>query len=157
MSTLRKINRKDLEPFSPLCVSLKRDMIFPPIVPANCPAVTPPTARQIDIARWIPSTQRAIFRSTISDQAVHKCMTHLRILHCTIQSIAPILGSEIKSGWNKIARHRRMKKMVSMKQSFQNWRRYRSTCSELSRMSDRELSDIGIARSDIPFVARRAV
>ncbi|MDF1779526.1 MAG: DUF1127 domain-containing protein [Rhizobiaceae bacterium] len=47
--------------------------------------------------------------------------------------------------------------MVSMKQSFQNWRRYRSTCSELGRMSDRELSDIGIARGDIPFVARRAV
>ena len=32
----------------------------------------------------------------------------------------------------------------------------RQTINELSRMSDRELSDIGISRSDIHDVARRA-
>ncbi|WP_333781702.1 DUF1127 domain-containing protein [Hoeflea prorocentri] len=45
--------------------------------------------------------------------------------------------------------------MVSFKQSFANWRAYRNTCNELYKMSDRELNDIGIARGDIPFVARR--
>ncbi len=45
---------------------------------------------------------------------------------------------------------------MSLKQSFNNWRQYRNTCNELYRMSDRELSDIGLARADIPFVARRA-
>ncbi|MCP4317536.1 MAG: DUF1127 domain-containing protein [Hyphomicrobiales bacterium] len=45
--------------------------------------------------------------------------------------------------------------MVSFGKSFSNWRKYRNTCNELYRMSDRELNDIGIARGDIPFVARR--
>ncbi len=47
--------------------------------------------------------------------------------------------------------------MPTLKQSYQNWRSYRKTCNELHQMSDRELNDIGIARGDIPFVARRAV
>lgn len=41
--------------------------------------------------------------------------------------------------------------------SYASWRRYRETCLELSKLSERELSDIGMARGDIPFVARRAV
>jgi len=34
------------------------------------------------------------------------------------------------------------------------WRRYRDSVRELSRLSDRELSDIGLMRGDIEFVAR---
>ena len=45
--------------------------------------------------------------------------------------------------------------MVSLKQSFRNWRRYRNTCNELYQVSDHELNDIGIGRGEIPFVARR--
>lgn len=41
--------------------------------------------------------------------------------------------------------------------SYASWRKYRETCSELSKLSERELSDIGMVRSDIPFVARRAL
>ena len=41
--------------------------------------------------------------------------------------------------------------------SYSNWRRYRETCNELNRLSQRELSDLGIARTDIPSVARQAV
>ena len=37
-----------------------------------------------------------------------------------------------------------------------NWRRERSAISQLSRLSDRELSDLGIARRDIQAVARYA-
>ncbi|GKX34036.1 MAG: hypothetical protein MnENMB40S_16540 [Rhizobiaceae bacterium MnEN-MB40S] len=46
---------------------------------------------------------------------------------------------------------------MTFKQSFRNWRQYRNTCNELYRMTDRELGDIGISRSEIPFVARQAV
>jgi len=46
--------------------------------------------------------------------------------------------------------------MTSMRQSFKNWRKFRNTYNELNRMSDRELSDIGMTRGDIPFVARQA-
>lgn len=33
------------------------------------------------------------------------------------------------------------------------WKRYNRSLSELSRLGDRELADIGISRSDIPRVA----
>jgi uncharacterized protein YjiS (DUF1127 family) len=35
----------------------------------------------------------------------------------------------------------------------QAWKRYNRSLSELSRLGDRELADIGISRSDIPRVA----
>lgn len=37
-----------------------------------------------------------------------------------------------------------------------NWRREREAVRELSRLSDRELADLGIARSDIRAVAEGA-
>jgi uncharacterized protein YjiS (DUF1127 family) len=37
------------------------------------------------------------------------------------------------------------------------WRRYREAVRELSRMSDRELSDIGIRRGDIEFIVRQNI
>jgi uncharacterized protein YjiS (DUF1127 family) len=37
------------------------------------------------------------------------------------------------------------------------WRRYRDAVRELSQLSDRELSDIGISRADIQSIARQAV
>ena len=42
--------------------------------------------------------------------------------------------------------------LVRMIQSFRNYHR---TVSELSQLSDRELADIGLDRSDIPRVASR--
>jgi uncharacterized protein YjiS (DUF1127 family) len=39
---------------------------------------------------------------------------------------------------------------------FKEWRSYRRTVSELSALSNRELADLGISRSDIMFVARKA-
>jgi uncharacterized protein YjiS (DUF1127 family) len=46
-------------------------------------------------------------------------------------------------------------KMISEKVNAR--RRYREAVSELSKLSDHELSDIGISRSDIEYVARRPV
>jgi uncharacterized protein YjiS (DUF1127 family) len=36
---------------------------------------------------------------------------------------------------------------------FQSWKRYGLAVQELSQLSDRELADIGITRSDIPRIA----
>ena len=47
-------------------------------------------------------------------------------------------------------------KHMNLARSFNNWRKYRQTVSELGRMSDRELRDLGIGRSDIPYIARKA-
>ncbi|PSC05476.1 hypothetical protein SLNSH_07750 [Alsobacter soli] len=36
-----------------------------------------------------------------------------------------------------------------------NWARYRTTVRELSQLTDRDLSDLGIARGDIRFIAKK--
>ena len=46
---------------------------------------------------------------------------------------------------------------MNLIRNYRNWRRYRNTVSELSRLSNRELNDLGIGRSDIRRVARTAV
>jgi len=45
---------------------------------------------------------------------------------------------------------------MNFSRSFNNWRKYRQTVSELGRMTNRELHDLGIDRSDIHRVAREA-
>ena len=39
---------------------------------------------------------------------------------------------------------------------FRAWRRYNQSLAELSRLGERELSDIGISRSDIQRIAWKA-
>ncbi|MCO6186137.1 DUF1127 domain-containing protein [Rhizobium sp. L1K21] len=46
---------------------------------------------------------------------------------------------------------------MNISRSYNNWRKYRQTVYELNLMSNRELADLGIARSDIRSVARQAV
>jgi len=41
--------------------------------------------------------------------------------------------------------------------SIRNWNRARHTRNELFSLSTHELNDLGIARGDIPFIAKRAV
>jgi uncharacterized protein YjiS (DUF1127 family) len=51
-------------------------------------------------------------------------------------------------------------KMISLKmisEKLNARRRYREAVSELSKLSDHELSDIGLSRGDIEYVARRPV
>jgi uncharacterized protein YjiS (DUF1127 family) len=40
--------------------------------------------------------------------------------------------------------------------ALRTWQRYRAGVRELSRLSDRELADIGFSRSDITWVALQA-
>ena len=46
---------------------------------------------------------------------------------------------------------------MNLIRDYRNWRRYRNTVSELSRLSNRELNDLGLSRGDIPYVARKAL
>lgn len=46
---------------------------------------------------------------------------------------------------------------MNMIKSYSAWRKYRETYSALSRLSERELSDIGMARKELRHIARRAV
>lgn len=47
--------------------------------------------------------------------------------------------------------------LKSLAQKVQGWRRFRESMRELSRLSDRELSDLGISRADIFHVAKNGL
>ncbi len=46
---------------------------------------------------------------------------------------------------------------MNVARSFNNWRKFHQTVAELSRMSGRELQDLGIDRSDIRGIARASI
>ena len=61
---------------------------------------------------------------------------------------------------DRLLEQNRNKKMISLKtisEKLNARRRYREAVTELSKLSDHELSDIGISRGDIEYVARRPV
>ena len=74
--------------------------------------------------------------------------------HSTSGLRAPIFGVlkdfELRTKSRKVF-------IMNVIRNYRNWRRYRETVSELNRLSARELSDLGINRADIPFVARKAI
>ena len=67
---------------------------------------------------------------------------------------APIFQPYKKTAETKISRKTPTMNLI---RNYRNWRRYRETVNELSRLSNRELSDLGITRGDIPYVARKSV
>ncbi len=50
-----------------------------------------------------------------------------------------------------------MTSLKTISQKLAAWRRYREAVRELSQLSDRELSDIGIRRGDIDHIVRESV
>ena len=45
--------------------------------------------------------------------------------------------------------------VTTITKRLRNWARYRNTVRELSQLTDRDLADLGIARGDIRFVAKK--
>jgi uncharacterized protein YjiS (DUF1127 family) len=50
-----------------------------------------------------------------------------------------------------------MEGQMNLVRTLKNWRRYNETVRELNRLNSRQLSDLGISRSEIERVARSAV
>jgi uncharacterized protein YjiS (DUF1127 family) len=71
---------------------------------------------------------------------------------CTYLRQKSINAARVKDDQEKFKRKNKM----NLVRSYNNWRRYRETVSELSRLTSRELNDLGISRGDITFVARKA-
>jgi uncharacterized protein YjiS (DUF1127 family) len=46
---------------------------------------------------------------------------------------------------------------MNIARSYSNWKRFRNTCNELQRLTNRELADLGMSRADIPSVAKSAI
>lgn len=46
---------------------------------------------------------------------------------------------------------------MNLIRNYRNWRVYRETVTELGRLSNRQLHDLGIVRDEIKIVARQAI
>ncbi len=46
---------------------------------------------------------------------------------------------------------------MNLIRSYRNWRAYRDTVNELGRLSNRQLADMGIARTDIERIVRKTI
>lgn len=88
------------------------------------------------------------------------------MLHCTIALLLCSDGTSkpIRTGLSKRHTERRngpkkdeARDIMNLIRNYRNWRRYRETVTELSRLSNRELTDLGISRSDIYSVARKSL
>ncbi|MGP2492700.1 DUF1127 domain-containing protein [Mesorhizobium sp. PUT5] len=46
---------------------------------------------------------------------------------------------------------------MNLIRNYRNWRAYRDTVNELGRLSNRQLDDLGIKRSEIKQIARQVI
>jgi len=81
--------------------------------------------------------------------------TAMRISHCTKWCDAPYDWRRKQPTNLSIHRGKTMFNFFS--DGFKRWNRYNTTRRELDLLSDRELADLGIMRSDIPRIARESV
>jgi uncharacterized protein YjiS (DUF1127 family) len=70
-----------------------------------------------------------------------------RTISTYIRSVIPAVGLI------SAAEKRNKTMLLSIIRYFNTWKRYGVAVDELSHLSDRELADIGITRSDIPRIA----
>ena len=85
------------------------------------------------------------------------CVDGTALLTREVKPYMPVIENTAAPGWQPLLQARRKGMNMNVAHSFNNWRKYRRTVSELGRMSNHRLSDIGIERSDIPRIAREAL
>jgi uncharacterized protein YjiS (DUF1127 family) len=79
-------------------------------------------------------------------QEPRSCAATIIILHRTIDAYIEFHDSGANWERNTIM-------LLAIIRFLHSWKRYGSAVKELSNLSDRELADIGITRSDIPRLA----
>jgi uncharacterized protein YjiS (DUF1127 family) len=85
------------------------------------------------------------------------CGAAFDLLHCSMErygDLKAIPRPNLMCGRPVLERSLPM--LLSILQFIQSWKRYNASLRELSQLGDRELADIGLARSDIPRVAWEA-
>lgn len=81
-------------------------------------------------------------------QILHNCVATSSISHCTIHTYV-----QAEAGWAPIFEGQRPMFISRFIRLVRSWRRYNESVAELARLSDRELADIGVSRSEITSVA----
>jgi uncharacterized protein YjiS (DUF1127 family) len=79
------------------------------------------------------------------------CIATLELPQCEIAFYVHFNDPASLQGLNRTAR--RLPMLLSLIRMIQAFRDYQRNVAELSQLSDRELADIGLDRSDIPRVA----
>jgi uncharacterized protein YjiS (DUF1127 family) len=79
------------------------------------------------------------------------CIATSELLHCSTPSYIHFNDEAFLQGLNRNYKETTM--LLSLIRMIQAFRDYQRNVSELSQLSDRELADIGLDRSDIPRVA----
>ena len=79
------------------------------------------------------------------------CTAALELLQCDISLYIHFNDGALPQELNR--KTRRLIMLLSLIRMIQAFRDYQRNVSELSQLSDRELADIGLDRSDIPRVA----
>jgi uncharacterized protein YjiS (DUF1127 family) len=79
------------------------------------------------------------------------CTAALKLLQCDISLYIHFNDEALAQELNRMTR--RLIMLLSLIRMIQAFREYQRNVSELSQLSDRELADIGLDRSDIPRVA----
>jgi uncharacterized protein YjiS (DUF1127 family) len=79
------------------------------------------------------------------------CIATLKLLQCNTVSYVHFNDEAFLQGLNRNCKETTM--LLSLIRMIQAFRDYQRNVSELSQLSDRELADIGLDRSDIPRVA----
>jgi uncharacterized protein YjiS (DUF1127 family) len=79
------------------------------------------------------------------------CIAALEVLRCEDMPYIRCNGTAFLQGLNRQDKETSM--LLSLIRMIQAFRDYQRNVSELSQLSDRELADIGLDRSDIPRVA----
>jgi uncharacterized protein YjiS (DUF1127 family) len=84
---------------------------------------------------------------------LHRCGATLLLFICrNFPILGPVQASRRRAG-NK---RKRLPMFANIVHFVRKWNRYNRSMTELSRLGDRELADIGISRSDIQRVAWKA-
>jgi uncharacterized protein YjiS (DUF1127 family) len=87
-------------------------------------------------------------------QGLHRCLHPLALQVLCGAAYIPVIRLKPAA---RARRQNQKRHIMNISRSFNNWRKYRQTVTELGRMSDRELSDLGIGRNEINRVARAAI
>jgi uncharacterized protein YjiS (DUF1127 family) len=100
-------------------------------------------------------------KSCIADAALHSAQCWHDFFH-TAQSGRVGLNSNQQDGDREIRRQTKRPPgkepmmATNLMSSYKTWLKYRETRSELSRLDNRELADLGISRHDIKSIAKQA-
>jgi uncharacterized protein YjiS (DUF1127 family) len=79
----------------------------------------------------------------------------LIFLQCTKCCTAPYIVAV--NATKDLSIHRGLTMFDFLSRRYQRWQLYNRTVAELESLTNRDLADLGIARSDIPRIARDAI